>query len=222
MAKIITKAVKSAATRDYVTGNRTLKEVALTHDINPETLRRILGNKVRPRGTRYLADGSVKTPSTKNGRKIRTSSQKKSTPNSNQRWSKAEDEMLREAVLSKMTVEDTVDLLGRSAQAIYCHKSQLIDEGFIIDPETRFVTPTGITRVRRPIEFLDPTSPPVDNMETSPAIEAIVESVKTHVSVPSHSSNAIELTQLAQIVKDFGVNITMSVTSEGTEIRMSK
>jgi hypothetical protein len=59
-------------------------------------------------------------------------------------------------------------------------------------------------------------------METSPAIEAIVESVKTHVSVPSHSSNAIELTQLAQIVKDFGVNITMSVTSEGTEIRMSK
>jgi len=214
MAKIITKAVKAAATRDYVTGNRTLKEVALTHDINPETLRRILGNKVRPRGTRYLADGSVKTPSTKNGRKIRTSSQKKSTPNSNQRWSKAEDEMLREAVLSKMTVEDTVDLLGRSAQAIYCHKSQLIDEGFIIDPETRFVVPTGITRVRRPIEFLDPTSPPVD--------ESIVESVKTHVSVPSHSSNAIELTQLAQIVKDFGVNITMSVTSEGTEIRMSK
>ena len=212
MAKIITKAVKAAATRDYVTGNRTLKEVALTHDINPETLRRILGNKVRPRGTRYLADGSVKTPSTKNGRKIRTSSQKKSTPNSNRRWSKAEDEMLREAVLSKMTVEDTVDLLGRSAQAIYCHKSQLIDEGFIIDPETRFVTPTGITRVRKPM----------NNVLATPAIEAIVESVKTHVSVPSHSSNAIELTQLAQIVKDFGVNITMSVTSEGTEIRMSK
>jgi len=215
MAKIITKAVKAAATRDYVTGNRTLKEVALTHDINPETLRRILGNKVRPRGTRYLADGTVKTPSTKNGRKIRTSSQKKSTPNSNQRWSKAEDEMLREAVLSKMTVEDTVDLLGRSAQAIYCHKSQLIDEGFIIDPETRFVVPTGITRVRRPIEFLDPTSPPVD--------EAIVESVKTHVSVPAPApANSIELAQLAQIVKEFGVNITMSVTSEGTEIRMSK
>jgi transposase-like protein len=212
MARIITKAVKTAATRDYVTGNRTLKEVALTHNINPETLRRILGNKVRPRGTRYLADGSVKTPSTKNGRKIRTSSQKKSTPNSNRRWSKAEDEMLREAVLSKMTVEDTVDLLGRSAQAIYCHKSQLIDEGFIIDPETRFVTPTGITRVRKPM----------NNVLATPAIEAIVESVKTHVSVPSHSSNAIELTQLAQIVKDFGVNITMSVTSEGTEIRMSK
>jgi len=215
MAKIITKAVKAAATRDYVTGNRTLKEVALTHDINPETLRRILGNKVRPRGTRYLADGSVKTPSTKNGRKIRTSSQKKSTPNSNRRWSKAEDEMLREAVLSKMTVGDTVDLLGRSAQAIYCHKSQLIDEGFIIDPETRFVVPTGITRVRRPIEFLDPTSPPVD--------EAIVESVKTHVSVPAPApANYIELAHLAQIVKEFGVNITMSVTSEGTEVRMSK
>jgi len=212
MAKIITKAVKAAATRDYVTGNRTLKEVALTHDINPETLRRILGNKVRPRGTRYLADGTIKTPITKNGRKIRKSSVNKITPNSNRRWTQAEDEMLREAVLSKMTVEDTVDLLGRSAQAIYCHKSQLIDEGFIIDPETRFVTPTGITRVRKPM----------NNVLATPAIEAIVESVKTHVSVPSHSSNAIELTQLAQIVKDFGVNITMSVTSEGTEIRMSK
>lgn len=219
MAKIITKAVKAAATRDYVTGNRTLKEVALTHDINPETLRRILGNKVRPRGTRYLADGSVKTPSTKNGRKIRKSSVNKITPNSNRRWTKTEDEMLRDAVLSKMTVGDTVDLLGRSAQAIYCHKSQLIDEGFIIDPETRFVTSTGITRVRRPIEFLDPTSPPVYNMET----EAIVESVKTHVSVPAPApANSIELAQLAQIVKEFGVNITMSVTSEGTEVRMSK
>lgn len=213
MAKIITKAVKTAATRDYVTGNRTLKEVALTHEINPETLRRILGNKVRPRGTRYLADGTVKTPTTKNGRKIRTSSQNKITPNSNRRWTRAEDEMLREAVLSKMTVEDTVDLLGRSSAAIYCHKSQLIDEGFIIDPETRFVTPTGITRVRKPME----------NVISAPAIEAIVESVKTHVSVPAPApTNSIELAQLAQIVKDFGVNITMSVTSEGTEVRMSK
>ena len=213
MAKIITKAVKAAATRDYVTGNRTLKEVALTHDINPETLRRILGNKVRPRGTRYLADGTIKTPITKNGRKIRKSSQNKITPNSNRRWTQAEDEMLREAVLSKMTVEETVDLLGRSAAAIYCHKSQLIDEGFIIDPETRFVTPTGITRVRKPME----------NAISAPAIEAIVESVKTHVSVPAPATtNSIELAQLAQIVKDFGVNITMSVTSEGTEVRMSK
>lgn len=213
MAKIITKAVKAAATRDYVTGNRTLKEVALTHEINPETLRRILGNKVRPRGTRYLADGTIKTPITKNGRKIRKSSQNKITPNSNRRWTQAEDEMLREAVLSKMTVEETVDLLGRSAAAIYCHKSQLIDEGFIVDPETRFVTPTGITRVRKPME----------NSISAPAIEAIVESVKTHVSDPAPApSNSIELAQLAQIVKDFGVNITMSVTSEGTEVRMSK
>ena len=110
-------------------------------------------------------------------------------------------------------VEETVDLLGRSAAAIYCHKSQLIDEGFIIDPETRFVTPTGITRVRKPME----------NAISAPAIEAIVESVKTHVSVPAPATtNSIELAQLAQIVKEFGVNITMSVTSEGTEVRMSK
>lgn len=211
MAKIITKAVKAAATRDYVNGNRTLKEVALTHGINPETLRRILGNKVRPRGTRYLADGTVKTPTTKNGRKIRKSSQNKITPNSNQRWTQTEDEILRDAVISKMTVKETVDLLGRTANSIYCRKNQLIDEGFIIDPETRFVTPTGITRVCKPME----------NAVSAPAIEAIVESVKTYVPAPA-PTNSIELEQLAQIVKDFGVNITMSVTSEGTEVRMSK
>lgn len=211
MARIITKAVKTAATRDYVTGNKTLKEVALTHGIHYETLRRILGNKVRPRGTRYLEDGTVKKPTTKNGRKIRKSSQNKITPNSNLRWTKTEDEMLRDAVLSKMTVEETVDLLGRSAQAIYCRKSQLIDDGFIVDPDTRFVTPSGITRVRKPME----------NSVSAPAIEAIVESVKTHMSAPDHT-NYIKLEQLAQIVKDFGVNITMSVTYEGTEVRMSK
>jgi transposase-like protein len=221
MARIITKAVKAAATRDYVTGNKTLKEVALTHEINPETLRIILGNKVRPRGTRYLPDGTIKIPATKNGRKIRKSSQNKITPNSNRRWTRAEDEMLREAVISKMTVEETGELLGRSYASIYCHKNQLINEGFISDPETRFVVPAGITRVRKPMEFLDPTSPPVDNIETIPVIEAIVESVKTHVSAPVNN-NDIKLEQLAQIVKDFGVNITMSVTSEGTEVRMSK
>lgn len=218
MAKIIANKVKAAAIREYVHNNKSLKEVSETQGINMETLRKILGNKVRPRGTRYLADGSVKTPGIKNGRKIRTSKVSSATPNSNRRWTQSEDEMLREAVISKMTVKETVDLLGRTAPAIYSRKCHLINSGFIKDAEMRFVIPTGITRVRRPMEHV---------MDT-PEIEAVVEMkeiqtpVRAHVSAPASVNNSIELIQLAQIVKDYGVNITVSVTSSGTEVKMSK
>lgn len=222
MARIITKAVKAAATKEYVHNNKNLKEVAAMYGINPETLRKILGNKVRPRGTRYLSDGSVKTPRTINGRRSRTSGVTQAAPNSNQRWTTTEDEMLRDAVLSKMTVRETVDLLGRTAPAIYCRKCQLIDDGFIKDPETRFVLGTGITRVRRPMTHA---------LESTEKIEDVVEEVKeiqasvaasVPVSSPASVNNNIELIQLAQIVKDYGVNITVSVTSNGTEVKMSK
>ena len=224
MARIITKAVKAAAIKDYVHNNGTLRDVASKHGINPETLRRILGNKVRPRGTRYLSDGSVKTPSTINGRKVRTSTVSSATPNSNQRWTRAEDEMLRDAVLSKMTVKETVDLLGRTAPSIYCRKCQLIDEGFFNDPETRFVVPTGITRVRKPMTHV---------LEAPEVIEDVIEEVKevtapvaapvaTPVATSVSVNNSIELIQLAQIVKDYGVNITVNVTANGTEVKMSK
>ena len=220
MARIISKAVKAAATKDYVHNNKTLRDVANTHGINPETLRRILGSKVRPRGTRYLADGSVKTPGTINGRKVRTSTVSSATPNSNQRWTRAEDEMLRDAVLSKMTVKETVELLGRTAPSIYCRKCQLIDEGFFNDPETRFTLGKGIKRVRRPMTHV---------LSAPEVIEDVVEEVKevtapsaTPIATPASVNNSIELIQLAQIVKDYGVNITVNVTANGTEVKMSK
>jgi len=218
MARVITKAVKSAAIKDYVHNNKTLRDVATKHGINPETLRRILGNKVRPRGTRYLSDGSVKTPGTINGRKVRTSTVSSATPNSNRRWTQAEDEMLRDAVLSKMTVKETVDLLGRTAPSIYCRKCQLIDEGFFNDPETRFTLPTGIKRVRKPMAHVLSTPEIIEGV-----VEDIVEEVKEIPSAaPASVNSTIELIQLAQIVKDYGVNITVSVTSTGTEVKMSK
>jgi hypothetical protein len=218
MARVITKAVKTAAIKDYVHNNKTLRDVATKHGINPETLRRILGNKVRPRGTRYLSDGSVKTPGTINGRKVRTSTVSSATPNSNRRWTQAEDEMLRDAVLSKMTVKETVDLLGRTAPSIYCRKCQLIDEGFFNDPETRFTLPTGIKRVRKPMAHVLSTPEIIEGV-----VEDIVEEVKEIPSAaPASVNSTIELIQLAQIVKDYGVNITVSVTSTGTEVKMSK
>jgi hypothetical protein len=217
MARIITNAVKAAAIKEYVHNNKNLREVSEMYGINSETLRRILGNKVRPRGTRYLADGSVKTPGTINGRKVRTSSISLATPNSNRRWTLTEDEMLRDAVLSKMTVKETVELLGRTAPGIYCRKCQLIDEGFIKDPETRFTLGKGITRVRKPMAHV---------LEAPEVIEDVVETVSApvaaHVSAPASVNNSIELIQLAQIVKDYGVNITVNVTANGTEVKMSK
>ena len=220
MARIITKAVKAAAIKDYVHNNKTLRDVATKHGINPETLRRILGNKVRPRGTRYLADGSVKTPASINGRKVRTSTTSAATPNSNQRWTATEDEMLRDAVLSKMTVKETVELLGRTAPAIYCRKCQLIDEGFISDPETRFTLPTGITRVRKPMENVLSTPEVIEEVINDHVEE--VKDIPAPMSAPASVNSSIELIQLAQIVKDYGVNITVSVTSAGTEVKMSK
>lgn len=220
MARIITKAVKAAAIKEYVHNNKTLREVANTHGINSETLRKILGKKVRPRGTRYLADGSVKTPSTINGRKVRTLKVSSATPNSNRRWTQTEDEMLRDAVVSKMTVKETVELLGRSAPSIYCRKCQLLDEGFFNDPETRFVLPTGITRVRRPMGHV--LSAPVVIEDFVREVKEEQASVATPVTAPASVNNSIELIQLAQIVKEYGVNITVCVTSTGTEVKMSK
>ena len=221
MAKIITNAVKAAAIKEYVHNNKNLREVSAMYGINSETLRRILGNKVRPRGTRYLADGSVKTPGTINGRKVRTSSISLATPNSNRRWTLTEDEMLRDAVLSKMTVRETVELLGRTAPAIYCRKCQLIDEGFFNDPETRFTLGTGITRVRKPMSHVLEAPEVIEEVVEAPVAE-VAAPVAAHVSAPASVNNSIELIQLAQIVKDYGVNITVNVTANGTEVKMSK
>ena len=132
--------------------------------------------------------------------------------------------MLRDAVLSKMTVKETVDLLGRTAPSIYCRKCQLIDEGFFNDPETRFTLGKGIKRVRRPMTHV---------LSAPEVIEDVVEEVKevtapsatpsaTPIATPASVNNSIELIQLAQIVKDYGVNITVNVTANGTEVKMSK
>ena len=226
MARAISKAVRSAAIKEYVSVGKSLKDVAEKYGINQETLRKYLGNKVRPRGTRYLPDGDFKSPNVKksyptikNTRKVRESKASPSTPNSNKRWTTVEDEMLRDAVISNMTVRETVELLGRTAPAIYCRKCQLIDEGFIQDPAMRFPVPTGINRIRKEITeeinfneieaVLEEVETPVDNSQ---------EVVKSSEYIPTTN---IELEQLAQLVKEYGVNITVSVTTSGTEVKMS-
>jgi transposase-like protein len=210
----IKRAVKSAAIKDYLQNNKTLREVAETHGINMETLRKALGSRVRPRGTRYLADGSVKSPGIKNGRKIRTSKASELTPRSNKRWTSTEDELLRDAVVTGMTVNETVELLGRTAVSIYCRKCYLLDNGYIPNPETRFTLAKGIKRPRK-----------VENTTIERIVE-IEEARDEEEKVPSApmnqttTINSIELEELAKLVKSYGVNITVSVTSSGTEVKM--
>lgn len=210
----IKRAVKSAAIKDYLQNNKTLREVAETHGINMETLRRALGSRVRPRGTRYLPDGSVKSPGIKNGRKIRTSKASELTPRSNKRWTATEDELLRDAVVTGMTVNETVELLGRTAVSIYCRKCYLLDNGYIPDPETRFTLAKGIKRPRK-----------VENTTIERIVE-VEEAREEEEKVPSApmtqtaTINSIELEDLAKLVKSYGVNITVSVTSSGTEVKM--
>jgi transposase-like protein len=211
----IRKSVKSAAIKDYLQNSKTLREVADAHGINIETLRKALGSRVRPRGTRYLPDGSVKSPGSKNGRKIRTSKASELTPRSNKRWTATEDELLRDAVITGMTVNETVELLGRTAVSVYCRKCYLLDSGYIPNPDTRFTLAKGIKRPRKPI---------LDNSTIEKIIEiekGMDEEEKVPVSpVVQTTINSIELEDLAKLVKSYGVNITVSVTATGTEVKM--
>ena len=218
MGKQIPKNVKVAAMKAYVADGKTLRQAADAHGITPESLRRWLGDKVRKKGT-YVRSKNKSVVDTSSSvsrasmiaRKPRTSKASELNVRSNKRWTLTEDELLRDAVLSKMTVKETVDLLGRTSVAIYCRKNYLTDNGFI-NETSKFVMPTGIERVRKLMET------PFDNND----VEAIVE---IPADEPSRDDNGsyqnIELSDLAKVVRDYGVNITVSMTSRGMEVKMT-
>ncbi len=190
--------------------------VSERHGISSETLRRFLGDKVRKalKGrpvTKSKGVMSIPFPS------VRKRSGKDATrPNANRRWSRAEDELLRDAVLGNFTVEETVDLLGRTGAAITTRKHILLENGFI--DEKRFKTPEGITRTRRTQEEIEKD---LQNSFVAPPVAAPEE--KTTSSEPVIPSLTVEgptLRELAEIVKDFGVNINMTVTQGGTVIKI--
>ena len=216
MGKQIPKNVKVAAMKAYVADGKTLRQAAEDHGITAESLRRWLGDKVRKKGdySKSKSEAGSTSPVSRASmvaRKPRTSKASEVNVRSNKRWTLMEDELLRDAVLSRMTVKETVDLLGRTPVSIYCRKNYLIDSGFI-NGSTKFVMPSGIKRVRKKME----TS--FDNTE----VEAIVDIPEAE---PLQESNGayqnIELSDLAKVVRDYGVNITVSMTSQGMEVKMS-
>ena len=225
MRRVIPKNVKVAAIKAYVADKKTLREVAQEFGINSESLRRWLGDKIRPRGSHMKGKPSnnpairKSTPAVAvvnvNPRKERTSKHSPTYNRANSRWSITEDEILRDAVLSKMTVKETTELLGRTPVSIYCRKNYLIDNGFISDPETKFVMPNGIKRVRKPLVA------PVETSMGTPEVEVLVEDHMEEEERVTAKPVNIELSELAKIVKEYGVNVTVSMSGEGMEVKMS-
>lgn len=225
MGKKIPKNVKAASMRAYVADGKTLREVAVEFGINAESLRRWLGSKVRPRG-RHLVGKTSNNPAMRKTevvemiqetRKPRVSKFSPTHNRANYRWTDTENEILRDAVLSKMTITETVELLGRTRAAIMCQKSKLIEDGFISENE-RFIPPTGIKRVRKAMVTVMSTPDVVAEVPQPVIVEKPIE---VKVAEPVKPTSNIDLADLAKLVKEFGVNVTLNVTAEGMEVKMT-
>ena len=125
--------------------------------------------------------------------------------------------MLKQAVESKMSVRDTCDLLGRSVAAVYARKCILLGSGFIED-ETRFQVEKGILRPRK-------------NFPTDEEIEATIEQIEFNIDdvyTPTPTQEAAPVTldfsisDLASLVNQFGVNVTVTMKEGVTEVGISK
>ena len=198
MPRKISRNVKVSAVKDYVTSGESLRVVAARHGMSIETLRKYASGKVKKRGRKSAEPvGTLAIPF------VRT---KSSLENANLRWKRSEDELLRDAVMGKFTVDEAVELLGRTRAGVMCRKHYLIKNGFI--DLTRFKVPTGSDRVRHSKTEVAKIVP----------VETRVESKNVVVA----KSDFTNLRDLAAMVKDLGVNVTVLVTPESTEIKMSK
>jgi hypothetical protein len=148
-------------------------------------------------------------------RKTRTYSPNELTPNANKRWKASDDELLRDAVLSNFTAKETRNLLGRTGPSIFARKCYLIGSGFI-DETTRFTHEKGIKRPRNKMAEPEIVTVVAD---TIPTVAAVVETPVEAVN-PSVSMDATNIRDLAMVVRDYGVKVTLTVTPEGTEVKL--
>lgn len=239
MRRFISKKLKVAAMKAYVAEGKTLREVSDEFGINSESLRRWLGDKVRPRGgnsKKSPVGKAVVSDPTNVTKKVRVSKLSPTYSRANYRWSDSENEILRDAVLSKMTIKETTELLGRTPASIMCQKSKLIDSGFISE-KNRFIPPTGINRARKtvmstPEVMAESHDVMVEDLRVYSDSEVIKEENPVELKVAdvvnvtpnneySKSISDIGLSDLAKIVKEFGVNVTLNVTTDGMEVKMS-
>jgi transposase-like protein len=195
------------AIHDYLRSGDSLRIVGERHGMSSETLRRFLGDAVRPKDKNGKAKFTGKT------RPSVVAKQNIGILNQNKRWGKIEDETLIDAVRGGMTVEETSELLGRTPAAVYTRKHNLVRKGALGE---RFVIPEGIKRTRRPVmpELFD----------EAPVVETpVVEPTPTPMSeVTEVNLKEISLERLAGIVRKYSVNLTMNISGGVTTIQMEK
>ncbi len=119
--------------------------------------------------------------------------------------------MLRDAVLSGLTTKETAELLSRSKASVACRKVHLIDRGVIPNPDARFIMPEDIKRPR-----VKETEAVVEDV-----VEETFEPVNDTVNTETPKMNIPELGDLAKIVKEYGVNVTLNLTSSGMQVTMT-
>jgi len=199
MGKMISQKVKNDVIAAYKKGGFTILEIARKYGVGYESVRRWTGlANIYDKASVYKKKDNVVVSKNNPGERF------------NSRWTASEDELLREAVTTNMTVKATADLLGRTKPSIYCRKINLIERGIIEDPETRFVIPKGIKRVR----VTNVSEPEIEEILDIQFEEPVVDRETPTMSIP-------ELSDLAKVVKEYGVNVTLSLTSTGMEVKMS-
>ena len=205
MARKISKKTKTEAVREYRNSHVTLRQVAEKYGVTAESVRRWAGFKTRPRGTKYPKSNPAQISAFPNviGKRTRKSPKVTGVANANKRWSKTEDELLRDAVMSNYTVAETAKIMGRSEPSIWSRKCILIDRGFI-DENKRFPVPEGVTR-NRPTGIVTNKKKEVKEEINESAIVSI---------------GKIELSDLAMLVKKYGVGVTLTMSQKGTEVKV--
>ena len=211
MSKKVTKRLKSEAVKDYRKMGMSLRDVAAKHGVSAESVRRWAGYRTRPRGTKYpILDKSaiiassevydikpVISPNHINARNV---------------WSKTEDEILKDAVIDNLTIRETVELLGRSEGSIMNRKSMLVKRGFI-DKNLRFKPDFGKSDSKN-------TKPQLSKsvvktiVKNAPPVKKVEEKTGSSINIEK-----IGLSDLAKLVKDHGVGVTLVLSQQGTEVR---
>lgn len=223
MPKFISKKTKRETVRDYKSQELTIGQIAEKHGVSPESVRRWSGYKLRSRISKKAKTHSVNSNVPVPGKRATRKPWVKNTSiiNANLRWSKSEDALLNDAVNDKLSVKETMELLGRSAASIHSRKCLLTNKGMIKD-DIRFSHSKGIKRPRRKQEVIM-SAPEVVR-------EVVKEEVKDHTkAIPPKAPtpkafniniNSIGLEDLAAMVKSYGVSVTVLVTELGTEVKL--
>ena len=207
--KKIDRKKKAEAVKDYLSSGDTLVIVAARHGMCTETLRKAVGprrmkNKMKTSAKKRTigVQGSffpeVVVASSK---KI---SKDVSFENNHKAWGATDISLLIDSVNDGLTVSETAKLLGRTNAAVSTRKHILIREGKIRD-EVRFPVPEGIKRYRRGLE----------EPEVQPVVEVEVEKER-----PGASIEHIDLMSLADLVKRFGLNVTITIDKGVTTVNM--